>query len=717
MKRKAIEKIPWLTLPRVIRKKEVQYVGVTAIQEIEGEKHLILEMYQNSRTTRKIPVVRIVVTEKDFGNYFPGKEGKAGEWTRQKICSDSYYNDDMIWSRTREFAGKEAVQRNILMSGEDLERIREICPEKRWSRDKWWEYIHEKEDCITRKARIAASERKRQRRQQALQDRKEHTGELPAGMILERADHEIFREKHYLYYKKQGIFAKIACSKCGGVSDGRWKDGISYESQYQRWVENPKEGQIGTCPLCGDRGEYKCQGKMKGEYRKTAYLFLGQKYREKGMVLRFVEVEKIWRLGLICGEKGPEMYNAYEELSGVEVARAYFLPGQKMQMDYQNHSYYTGEDFWEDCNLYGNASIRVGPALILRETYEEMKGTMFQYSALQEYAETQKECNPIDYLERYQKTPQIEMLVKLGMTKVAEELVRGRNGIVEAECARRPDLFLGIRKEHVKLLMEKRGDLETLEVLKMERRMGARWTAEQIENLKEMGIGRGALETALQYMGIQQFLNRIRKYAGCEYGTGCSTAEARLQQTALQYGDYLNMRQALGYDLTNTVYQQPRDLGEAHQKMVQEINRTEADKRLAEVKVMFQNIRKNYRRLRNRFYYEDDEFLIRPARSAEEIVTEGRILHHCVGGNNYLRKHNDGESYILMLRKKEDPEEPYITVEIDAEGRSIRQWYGAHDRKPDQERMNRWLDAYLVRRKCSGKEADEEAAQRVLITA
>lgn len=80
------------------------------------------------------------------------------------------------------------------------------------------------------------------------------------------------------------------------------------------------------------------------------------------------------------------MYNASEELSGVEIARAYFEPGKKVQIDYHKHDPYMGKDFWDDCNLYGMAHIPIGTGLIMSETYEEMKGTIFQYSALQEYA-------------------------------------------------------------------------------------------------------------------------------------------------------------------------------------------------------------------------------------------------------------------------------------------------------------------------------------------
>ncbi|NBJ04547.1 hypothetical protein D3Z62_32345, partial [Lachnospiraceae bacterium] len=189
-------------------------------------------------------------------------------------------------------------------------------------------------------------------------------------------------------------------SKCGGVTDARWRSGISYESQFQRWTEEPREGIYGTCPMCGARGKYQCQGKVKGTSSKSIYLFLGQKYKENGMVMRYVKVEKKWILDFICGDKGTEMYDACEELSGIEIARAYFEPGKKTQIDYHKHDPYRGKNFWDDCNLQGMNNISINAGQIMRETYEEMKETMFRYSALQEYAKSVGKLNPIDYLER-----------------------------------------------------------------------------------------------------------------------------------------------------------------------------------------------------------------------------------------------------------------------------------------------------------------------------
>ena len=233
----------------------------------------------------------------------------------------------------------------------------------------------------------------------------------------------------------------------------------------------------------------------------------------------------------------------------------------------------------------------------------------------------------------------------------------------------------------------------------------------------ESGARNLNISIALKYMTLQKMLNRIGKYAGCEYGSGCSEAVRRLCDTAQTYLDYLEMREKLGYDLNNSVYQYPRDLQTAHNRMVLEQDKEEIDKRVQEAEEKFPNIRKRYRKLRNRYCYEDDTYTIRPARSAGEIVMEGRILHHCVGRDTYLERHSKGISYILLLRFRKKPEEPYITIEIQAENGKILQWYGACDGKPDQEHMQEWIKRYTVWLKMGGNAAGEEPDIRIRATA
>ena len=240
--------------------------------------------------------------------------------------------------------------------------------------------------------------------------------------------------------------------------------------------------------------------------------------------------------------------------------------------------------------------------------------------------------------------------------------------------------------------------------------MDAHFTDEEIENLALLRIH--SIHGIPKEMTIRKFLNRVAKYAGCDYREVCSAAAGRLQSIAGEYLDYLDMRAKLGYDMTNTVYLYPRNLADAHSRMVAESNAREADKRKQEAEERYPDIAKKYKSLCKTFRYADDTYLIRPARSASEIIDEGRILHHCVGSDTYLDRHNKQKSIILFLRFKETPKAPYVTVEIDPKFQ-IKQWYGAHDRKPDEKNLQKWLNRYTTMLKCRKEGIQEESMAAV----
>lgn len=108
----------------------------------------------------------------------------------------------------------------------------------------------------------------------------------------------------------------------------------------------------------------------------------------------------------------------------------------------------------------------------------------------------------------------------------------------------------------------------------------------------------------------------------------------------------------------------------------------------------FPAIEKNYKKYWKKYRYEKENLIIRPAKNAGEIIREGKTLHHCVGNESYIKNHNDGRSLILFLRKKEQPECPYVTIELNTESGKIQQWYGANDRKPEEKYLTAVLKQY-----------------------
>lgn len=65
------------------------------------------------------------------------------------------------------------------------------------------------------------------------------------------------------------------------------------------------------------------------------------------------------------------------------------------------------------------------------------------------------------------------------------------------------------------------------------------------------------------------------------------------------------------------------------------------------------------------------------------MIIEGKILDHCVG--SYAKRHADGQTTIFFIRKTDDPETPYYTLEYDFECMCILQNRGFKNCAPPEE--------------------------------
>ena len=99
----------------------------------------------------------------------------------------------------------------------------------------------------------------------------------------------------------------------------------------------------------------------------------------------------------------------------------------------------------------------------------------------------------------------------------------------------------------------------------------------------------------------------------------------------------------------------PRDFHEAHERYsmrIRAIGNAEKDKQIAA----------RYDELDNQFGFEFGGLILRPARDCEEVIREGQVLHHCVGG--YVDRYAEGRTIICVLRRSVEPDTPWRTVEI-----------------------------------------------------
>ena len=245
--------------------------------------------------------------------------------------------------------------------------------------------------------------------------------------------------------------------------------------------------------------------------------------------------------------------------------------------------------------------------------------------------------------------------------------------------------------------------MNALAIFRVERKAKTKFGPEVMDLIKA-GVSENDLAMFLQYMTVKKLINYLNKQK-------CNLfRNTDLNGTYLEYRDYLQMKEKVGCDMTDEITLFPRDLREAHAKAIIESDKEKADKRKAEVNARFKAVQMRFKGADKIYHYEKGAFIIRPAKDAGEIVEEGRILHHCVGGDGYLSSHAKKNSIICFMRLKKAPDIPFVTVEIKPDC-TIEQWYGENDSKPEEKKIDRWLKSYMKSR--DPKKIRSEAKRKI----
>ena len=265
------------------------------------------------------------------------------------------------------------------------------------------------------------------------------------------------------------------------------------------------------------------------------------------------------------------------------------------------------------------------------------------------------------YLGEYTRRPQLEMLVKLGHHDVVTELLNGSDmrQLVNWK-AKSPQAFFRMSKQDYKLFRETGGKLKDLAERK---NVAPDMPIQELFRLKKLFGGNLA-----RFM--KQYGNDSRVKKLCKW---YEQQKARLGEKA--YGlwqDTLNSERELGNNIDHDNILMPEDLRARHDEtaaMVAQLKKQREEELVKEyAKVRFRQLQKQYA-------WSNGELMIRVPTCAEEVENEGWLLRHCVAG--YADRHIKGKTTILFLRWCDDPETPYMTIEIN--GADIRQIHGYHN--------------------------------------
>ena len=285
-----------------------------------------------------------------------------------------------------------------------------------------------------------------------------------------------------------------------------------------------------------------------------------------------------------------------------------------------------------------------------------------------------------DWIHRY---PQTESLWKLGFRKLAEDTIRKPAEVKREQ--KELHKYLRISKEMWRFLNAEGKEEADCYILKKIRNYDKTCTDKKLawEAAKKIDMYHIDVYKGLSLRKVVVYLGHNKEYL---------------------YGDYIKIAKNIGYNLNDEFTAFPKNLREAHDAAVEVQNELREKEKMEKARKEDPGIQKVYKKIRKQYSFETENFIFRPAASNYEIVKEGQALHHCVGGGTYTRKMMDGASYIIFMRKKEQPEKPYYTIEISPDG-EIRQAYGKYNNKPDWETVEPILQQY-------SKKVREQACQK-----
>ena len=269
------------------------------------------------------------------------------------------------------------------------------------------------------------------------------------------------------------------------------------------------------------------------------------------------------------------------------------------------------------------------------------------------------------YLAEYTRHPQIEFLVKLEFYQVVSDLVlngKPHRSILNWDAGNPADFFR-MSKADFRLFKGSPVNFEELKNFHDLRRKNLAGSLEEFFRLREeLGNGfRTALRGA-ELAGVS--LGWAARYLRSFSAIGTAVA-------AQLWADYLNAAAKLRYDLSRDAVRMPKDLAERHDHATAAVL-IEADEAAAK------RYRVRLRQLTEQFSFSAQGLCVVIPNGVQDIVREGRILSHCVGG--YADRHMDGRATILFLRKESAPSVPYVTIEMSTENNcrdlKIRQIHG-----------------------------------------
>lgn len=466
---------------------------------------------------------------------------------------------------------------------------------------------------------------------------------------------------------------------------------------------HPYHNKKGRCACCRHPIVFKALGRAGYIRTEKDYAYLIQRCKD-GFVLREFWAERTyWKDSLPSGKPyWHEFRRSIYDRSG-EI-RSYYW-GVYCQRETRwisgNPCYYS---------YCGNQTGRVyGKSLPCMEQ-KELFGT-----GLVQWIRTHPVTDPEKYLAVWKRMPKMEQIWKADLPRLTKECFEHCDSVRERILypnETRLIRALGLDGPKFRRLRQINGDTEDLAWLQLEKRTNQRIPDELFRWFKKERISAKDILFIADRMSPIQIRNYLQKQKPYFDGS--------CRQALTTWQDYLAMAERLHIDTSDEIIYRARKLRQRHDELVIQCEAGSLELQAENMDKKYPHVRSICEELQKKYAYADEDYLVIAPQNTFDIIKEGRMLHHCVGndgaGERYYDRIERRESFIMFLRRAEEPEDPYYTLEIEPDG-TVRQKRTLFDRQhEDIEQATEFLQKWqkVIAARLTGQDLKLAAQSRVL---
>lgn len=450
-----------------------------------------------------------------------------------------------------------------------------------------------------------------------------------------------------------------------------------------------------TCPKCGADGEVVHAWRRARTQAKYYFTYFERAlYDKEAIIARSFAVYRC-----ICADTG-EIFDDY-------VPREYYLMRKGEAIHWTHECDFWGNEWWSKRrSLYSKDYVMELSGyqvwLGLDRLKPLLKDSWLKYSQLDAFIRLTGAEGAFRYIELYQKHPQLEYIMKMGLWNIIAEGLRCHSfrSIFNWKGKTPKDLFgVPIGKGDMLALSALAVDMDTFH-LALYLKKNSRFS------LTDLAQKRKEIERLSNFDTCKRF-DTLKGYGVCAEETLKYILRQQQKKTRYQsirgvlvdWMDYLKDCNELGLSLEDTAVLKPHDLQQAHQNIIAQLKikaDEELDKQMAKLKEE-----------RKRYNFAAGGFIAKVAENSTELIVEGKTLHHCVG--TYADKHAKGKCTIILIRRLEEPEVPFYTMELVGPEKRIIQVRGNHNCGMTQE-VEAFVETYKKYLAELGKKKGAKAA-------